>query len=190
MLQTFQKYKVLPSSFYESPILYTSIKRHFKKWNFLSVPIINVCIIDTWTCIAYPETCENNSTRKLLVKNVEFVWHWKRLREAARAQTKRQHLCVSILRDIVQFGVVVLILELGLQLNFLNVMMGTEAQPTPWLVETDYIFLLQSPSKGKILFLFSALTLDVWPEVLASSFKEAIPRWPNKVLELLNESGK
>lgn len=93
MLQTFQKYKMLPSSFYESPILYTSIKRHFKKWNFLSVPIINMCIIDIWTCIAYPETCANNSTRKLLVKNVELVWHSKPLHEAPHAQTKRQHLC-------------------------------------------------------------------------------------------------
>lgn len=161
MLQTFQKYKMLPSSLYESPILYTSIKRHFKKWNFLSVPIINMCIIDIWTCIAYPETCANNSTRKLLVKNVELVWHSKPLREAPHAQTKRQHLCVSVLRDAVQFGVVMRILQLGLQLNFLNVVMGTEAQPTPWLVETDYIFLLQSPSKAEIFFSL----LGVWPEV-------------------------
>lgn len=155
MLQTFQKYKILPSSFYESPILYTSIKRHFKKWNFLSVPIINICIINIWTCIAHPETIANNSTGKLLVKNVELVWHSKPLSEAPHAQTKRQHLCVSVLRHAIQFGVVMLIFELGLQLNFLNVVMGTKAQPTPWLVETDYIFLLQSPSKTKIFFFLS-----------------------------------
>lgn len=87
--------------------------------------------------ISYPATCENNSTRKLLVKNGELVWHSKLLRAAPHVLTERQRLCVSILRNTLRCRVMPLILELGLSVNFLNVVMVTEAQPTPCLVETD-----------------------------------------------------